>query len=164
MSIVLLKKILKYDNIYKNKYMRCKMLTQLLGWILLIGIIFVAIWCYKNADVSSIVANITANKVSKMEKLSSSDFNNNHNYYRDIIYNYSPILLSYIDNFELNFPRDIVGTIILLEQKGYLYIENGIFINSSIDTSSLSILEKYILQNINSGKLTINSKDIMELK
>ena len=109
------------------------------------------------------MASITANKVSKMEKLSSSNFKNNHDYYRDIIYNYSPMLLSYIDNFELNFPRDIVGTIILLEQKGYLYIENCIFINSNMDTYSLSTLEKYILQNIHSGKLTINSKDITQI-
>ena len=50
------------------------MLTQLLGWILLIGVIFVAIWGYKHVNVSSIVANVTANKVSKMEKLTSSDF------------------------------------------------------------------------------------------
>lgn len=139
------------------------MLTQLVGLLLFLGILFVALWGYKNVDVSSIVASITANKVSKMEKLSSSDFKNNHDYYRDIIYNYSPMLLSYIDNFELNFPRDIVGTIILLEQKGYLYIENGIFINSNIDTYSLSTLEKYILQNIHSGKLTINSKDITQI-
>ena len=51
----------------------------------------------------------------------------------------------------------------LLEQKGYLYIENGIFINSNIDTSNLSVLEKNILKSIDSGKLTINSNDITHI-
>lgn len=139
------------------------MLTQLLGLLLFIGIIVFALWGYKNADASSIIANITAKEVSRMEKLNSSDFKKNHDYYRDIIHNYSPTLLSYIDNFKIDLPRDIIGTIMLLEQKEYLKIENGILINSNIDTSKLSKLEKYILQNIHSGNLTINSKDVKEI-
>ena len=139
------------------------MFIQLLGLLLLIGVVVFALWGYKNVNITSFIANITAKEVSRMEKLNSSDFKKNHSYYRDIIHNYSPTLLSYIDNFKINLPRDIIGTIMLLEQKGYLKIENGIFVNSIIDNSKLSKLENYILQNVHSGNLTINSKDIKEI-
>jgi len=39
----------------------------------------------------------------------------------------------------------------------------SIFVNSIIDNSKLSKLENYILQNVHSGNLTINSKDIKEI-
>lgn len=139
------------------------MFIQLFGLLLLMGLILFALWGYKNANVSSFIANITAKEVSRIEKLNASDFKKNHDYYRDIIHNYSPALLSYIDNFKIDLPRDIIGTIMILEQKGYLKIENGILINSNVDTSNLSKLEKYILQNIHSGNLTINSNDIKEM-
>lgn len=93
------------------------MFTQLLGLLLFVGIIIFALWGYKKADISSIISNITAKEVSRMEKLNSSDFKKNHDYYRDIIHSYSPTLLSYIDNFKIDLPKDIIGTIISFRTK-----------------------------------------------
>ena len=138
-------------------------MIQLLSLLLLIGIIIFIFWGYKNMHVNSVVADVTAKEVSRREKLSSSDFKKNHEYYRYIIKNYSPVLLSYIDNFKLDLPRDIIGTIMILENKGYLKVEEGIFVNTNMEIYKLSKMEKYILKNISSGNLTINPGEIIKI-
>ena len=138
-------------------------MIQLLSLLLLIGIIIFIFWGYKNMHVNSVVADVTAKEVSRREKLSSSDFKKNHEYYRYIIKNYSPALLSYIDNFKLDLPRDIIGTIMILENKGYLKVEEGIFVNTNMEIYKLSKMEKYILKNISSGNLTINPGEIIKI-
>ena len=138
-------------------------MIQLLSLLLLIGIIIFIFWGYKNMHVNSVVADVTAKEVSRREKLSSSDFKKNHEYYRYIIKNYSPVLLSYIDNFKLDLPRDIIGTIMILENKDYLKVEEGIFVNTNMEIYKLSKMEKYILKNISSGNLTINPGEIIKI-
>ena len=88
------------------------------------------------------------------EKLDKIDFQNN-SYYRDIIFKYSPAVLSYIDDFKLE-EKDIVATLMSLELKQKLSMKDQIkIINDSeenLDENEKYIFKKYknnTLKNIN---------------
>ncbi len=84
-------------------------------------------------------------------------------YYRKVIDNYSPGVLSYIDDFELGM-NDIAATIMSLKLKGKIDITNNEIKVINNDTSNLKLSEKYILeniQNINSSLLLNNFKEIV---
>lgn len=84
------------------------------------------------------------------EKLDEIDFKND-SYYREIISNYSPGVLSYIDDFKLD-EKDIVATLMSLELKQKIKIEDTINI---IDESeeNLEENEKYIFDSIKEHNL-----------
>ena len=143
------------------------MSLELVGYLILLLIFLIIIFFWKNYDnLEFTTLNGIAKKVSKFEKLNSDDFKKKKEYYRDIIYRYSPVLLSYIDDFELDLPRDIVGNIMALEIKKCLKIENGIFINKENVVKyqkNINNVDKYILQNINDGILEINADEIKKV-
>lgn len=92
---------------------------------------------------------IAYNKYSK-EKLEQIDFKND-TYYRDIISNYSPAELSYIDDFKLE-EKDIVATLMSLELKQKIKIGDNIhLINESEE--GLEENEKYVFNNIKNNTL-----------
>lgn len=86
------------------------------------------------------------------EKFENIDFNNNADYYRDILPKYSAAVLSYIDDFEIN-KEDIVATILTLELKGILKIEDEKIILLDEKTEELEDNEKYILNKIKENTL-----------
>lgn len=117
-----------------------------------------------NIQVESLIVNL-AEKTIRKEKMNSDDFRKNKEYFRDIVGKYSPTLLSYIDDFNLDLPRDIIGNIIILEQKGYIKVNNGIFINDNknFDENTLSKIEKYLLKSIKNGKLIVDYSVIKKI-
>lgn len=99
---------------------------------------------------------IAYKKFSK-ERLDKTDSKSEH-YYREIISQYSPAVLSYIDDFKLE-DKDIVTTVMALELKGKIKIENEI---SVIDNNEddLEENEKYIFDHIKNKQLkNINAID-----
>lgn len=84
-----------------------------------------------------------ANRSFQKDKIDKTDKKSDE-YYRDILPDMSPGVLSYIDDFKIN-ENDVVATIMMLEQKGKLRIADKIeVINDSED--DLNKNEKYILK------------------
>lgn len=125
---------------------------------------FACFFSYLSRDDVKITSPM-AKRIARIQKLNINDFKKSKHYYRDIISQYSPPLLSYIDDFILDLPRDIVGIVMQLEKKGYIIVENGIFINEKFDTnnSNLTDIDIYILQHIIDGKLILNNNDIIKI-
>lgn len=120
-------------------------------------ITFVALypfWAMVNVEKS-------AEKMVKKENMSKIDFINNKEYYRDILKKYSPAELSYIDDFNIDYPKDIITTLLSLKLKNKITITDN-FVNV-IDSNDVGLrkTEKYILECIKDGKVKVkNSHDI----
>lgn len=93
------------------------------------------------------------------EKLDKIDLKND-TYYREIISQISPGVLSYIDDFKLD-EKDIVATLISLELKQKIKIEDKIILLNGSE-EDLEENEKYILGNIKNN--TIRSINITTFK
>lgn len=91
----------------------------------------------------------------KKDKLSSIDFKRYENYYREILRNYSPAELSYIDNFEILPENDIVATLLSLQLNKRINIDDSLskikIENNNIE--EISSNEKYVLDSIEDGKI-----------
>ena len=94
----------------------------------------------------------------KKDKLSEIDFKKYEAYYRDILKNYSPAELSYIDKFEILPQNDIAASLLSLELNKNIYLDNKIQINNT-STENISSNEKYILDSIEDGKITNLNED-----
>ena len=89
-----------------------------------------------------IAYKVTKKKHNK-ERMDKIDWKND-SYYREIIPKYSVAVLSYIDNFELEF-NDIGAALLSLELKGKIKIDDDKFEVLNHDTAELSKNEKYLL-------------------
>ena len=77
------------------------------------------------------------------------------NFYREIIQEYSIGELSFIDGYDINYPRDIVAILLKLQSNKVIIIdENGIKQNENYNYK-LKESEKYILDSINDGKVIL---------
>lgn len=104
-----------------------------------------------------------ADNIIKQESMSKIDFINNKEYYRDILKNYSIVELSYIDDFNIDYPKDIITTLLSLKLKNKITITNN-FVNV-IDYYDVGLkkTEKYILECIKDGKVRVkHSHDIVK--
>ena len=102
----------------------------------------------------------------KKDKLSDIDFKKYKNYYREILNGYSPAELSYVDNFEISYENDIVATLLSLEIKKKIVLDDSInqitIKNNSAE--NLSSNEKYILDSIENGKVCNLNEDVFMTK
>ena len=122
--------------------------------ILIIGmfIVFGTMFLFIKSFVSGIKRTI---KSVRKESLSKIDFSKDKDYYRDILKNYSPAELSYVDDFEINIKREVVATLLKLELKKKIEInENEILVLDS-NLIDLKKSEKYILSQVNNGKVNL---------
>lgn len=132
-----------------------------------IGILFIIIFQFvtailKNFFITIIYFGIKVGykKYSK-EKLEKIDFKNDK-YFRDIIPELSPAVLSYIDDFQLD-EKDIVATLLGLQLKQKIDINKKIEIKDSSE-ENLTENEKYVFQNLKNGTLKNISMSIFEQK
>ncbi len=100
----------------------------------------------------------------KKDKLSSIDFKKYENYYREILRNYSPAELSYIDNFEILSENDIVATLLSLQLNKRISLDDSSskikIENNNIE--EISSNEKYVLDSIEDGKIkNLNESEFM---
>lgn len=124
--------------------------------IALLGTFFINIFELYFVTIAYFSIRIVSTKKVKgrFEKI---DFKND-NYYRDILPQYSPSVLSFLDNFKLD-KCDIVATLLNLELKEKIKIDEDIYV---IDESDIGLLEneKYVLDNIK--RKNINNIDLKE--
>ena len=94
------------------------------------------------------------NKRLRKEKLSEIDFKKYDGYFRDILKNYDIAVLSYIDDFSLDYKKDIVAVLLNLKNKGKISFDelNNKIIITEKDVY-LTKVEKYLINNIEDGKL-----------
>lgn len=108
-----------------------------------------------------ITVKITAQKAVK-ENMSEIDFSKDKDYYREILKQYTPTELSYIDDFKVAIPREIVAIVLSLKLKNKIEItENEIKVIDS-NVEDLRKTEKYVLQNIVDGKVKIGNSGYIE--
>lgn len=132
--------ITKIDDIYRIHFNTTSALLILLP--LIIFIIF--------------LSKVAKRKVIK-EKLSLSDFNNYKDYYRDLIVGYSPIILSYIDNFTIDKNAIIATKIQLKEPNRQLTKLDNYILNENYYNKTMlkSLIEK---ETVKKGLLEISNK------
>lgn len=87
-----------------------------------------------------------ANKKYNKERIEKVDLRND-NYYRDILPKYSPAVLSYLEDFKIS-KEDIVATLLMLELKGKLKIEQENIVLLDETTENLEDNEKYVLNKV----------------
>ena len=93
-------------------------------------------------------------------KLSSVDFSKDKNYFRDILREYSPSVLAYIDNFSLNYPTALLGDLLMLEERKFIKInKDNITLINNVGKESLTPTLRYVFNNIVNGKLNINRSE-----
>lgn len=99
---------------------------------------------------------------TRKESMTKIDFSKDKNYYRDIIKEYSPAELSFVDDFKVNNKREIVSTLLALKLKKRIEItENEIIVNKNND-SNLKNTEQFILNHIKDGRLKLERYDEIE--
>ena len=130
---------------YMSKYSFNEIKDNIIKYILKMNVASIIITCIFSLPL--IVFN-SADKKNISYNLDKNDFGKYKNYYRDIIKNYSPAILSYIDDYKLN-SKDIISTILNLKLKKYIDIKDNKFIIVNNDYSKLENNEQYILNNIN---------------
>lgn len=99
----------------------------------------------------------------QITKLSTADFVNDKQLYRDILKNYSPVLLAYIDKMRFDDDISIVSGLLSLKNKGYIETCESKLNIIKYDFFNLNMPERYIIENIRNGKVENASqlKDIV---
>ena len=92
-----------------------------------------------------------ANKKYNKERIEKVDLKND-NYYREILPKYSPAVLSYLDDFEIN-KEDIVATLLMLELKGKINIKGDSIVVLDETIEKLEENEIYILNKVKENTL-----------
>lgn len=104
-----------------------------------------------------------ATKRARKDNMSKIDFSKDKEYYREILEKYTPAELSYIDDFKVDYKREIVSTIMNLELKRIIEIKNDKIEIINSNKENLRKTEKYILENIIDGKVKIGNSGYIEL-
>lgn len=91
------------------------------------------------------------------KKINSIEFEKEKNYFRELIEKYSIAELSYLDEFELNNPKDIIAVLLVLEKKKIIEIKDDKINIISNNFDNLKESEKYILNHIKDGYLILDN-------
>lgn len=103
-----------------------------------------------------ILAVKISNKKVHKENLSEIDFKQYEGYYREILNEYTPAELEYVDNLKCDETFSIIATLLKLELIGKIKVnKNNIEIIDS-STENLRKTEKYILESIKDGVVKID--------
>ena len=129
-----------------------------IGSILSIFICFI-ITIFKNIYVVVIYIGIKIGyKFYKKERLSKNDFSKSKEYYREILQGYSPAVLAFIDNFEIEYPSTIIASLLQLRKNNVIVMEEGKIkkVKDQLENSKFESNEKYIFDQIIDNKIRIN--------
>lgn len=145
--------ILKYEGIDNLIYHQNE---QFISSILFYGFMALFINLLKFFLIGGIYLSIKmSNKKFYKERLSRIDIKKYDGYFRDILKGYNPALLSYIDDFKIDFPKDIVAMLLNLKNKGIVDFDE---LNYKIiilnQKENLTEIEKLLLDSIVDGKVT----------
>ena len=74
------------------------------------------------------------------------------NYFRELIFNYSAIELGYLNTFDFNYKKYIIATLLTLELRKKIIIEDSIKI-IDYNIQELNEYEKQVFKSISNGKV-----------
>lgn len=100
-----------------------------------------------------ILFDYLAERNIQITKLSTADFVNDKQLYRDILNNYSPVLLAYIDKMRFDYDISIVSGLLSLKNKGFIETCEHKLNIIKYDFFNLNMPERYIIENIRNGKV-----------
>ena len=89
----------------------------------------------------------------QITKLTKADFVNDKQLYREILNNYSPVLLAYIDKMRFDYDISVVSGLLNLKNKGYIETCDDKLNIIKYDFFDLNMPERYIIENIRNGKV-----------
>ena len=89
----------------------------------------------------------------QINKLSKADFINDKQLYRDILNDYSPVMLAYIDKMTFDYDISIVAGLLSLKNKGFIETCEDKINIIRYDFFELNMPERYIIENIRNGKV-----------
>ena len=94
----------------------------------------------------------------KVKQLDKSDLKNNKEYYREILKINSPLVIGYMDSFELN-KNKVIAELLYLKMRNLIIVEDGIIRKSNAENEHLLKSEKLIIDSILCDKFIINDYD-----
>ena len=101
--------------------------TQFIQIVLALIFSSILITIIKNIFIIIIYIGIKiGTKMYKKERLSQNDFQQTKDYYRDILQGYSPATLSFIDNFEIEYPSTIIATLLQLDKNNLIKMKEDL--------------------------------------
>lgn len=115
--------------------------------------------CIASIAVILRIVNYLTKKNVQFNKLSKVDFLGNKELYRDILSNYSPVMLAYLDKMQYNYDISIVAGLLSLKNKGFIEFKEDKINIIKFDFYNLELPERYIIENIKNGKVEIEKSN-----
>lgn len=162
-SIIILSNsdIIFEDNISESSILVISAYIMLIGIIMIIITIFGCLLIIPRLIFIFIGKKAATRKYNK-QKLEKIDFKND-NYYRNLLPKYSIAVLSYLDNFKID-KEEIVATLLILELKRKIKIQDKEIIVIDDTTENLKEDEIYVLDNLKNKTLkNINIDDFAKI-
>lgn len=143
------------NSMTDNPVLRMMIIGFAIGILLILGTIYI---------LPIILLRKKAQRDLKMTKLSKEDIIKNKTLYREILKEYSPAILSYIDNMEYNHEITIISVLLNLKLKGLIKEnENGIVKIEDYKNVELDNIEKLIFNNIKYGKVIVEKEKLKDV-
>ena len=143
------------NSMTDNPVLRMMIIGFEIGILLILGTIYI---------LPIILLRKKAQRDLKMTKLSKEDIIKNETLYRGILKEYSPAILSYIDNMEYNHEITIISVLLNLKLKGIIKEnENGIVKIEDYKNVELDNIEKLIFNNIKYGKVIVEKEKLKDV-
>ena len=113
--------------------------------------------------ISISIGLLLALNIARIKQLDKIDFEKSKELYREILHNYSPVTLSYLDQMNYNSNVAVVSGLLSLENKKYIKIENNEIKRIRYGTCNLDMPEKYIYENIRNNHVSINCTELLNI-
>ncbi len=142
-----------FNEMYPEENINKSNIEQIFDFI---GIFIITI--IEFAPIILIIIGIkSGSKAAKKEIMSEIDFSKDKGWYREILKDYTPAELSYIDDFTINPINDIAATLLSLKLKKKIELRDDKVEILNSDNYGLKETEKFVLKNIQNGKVKIDS-------
>lgn len=139
-----------FPNFQLNSFLEMLKSAFLTTLIINFPIIFMALFIY-----FIFIGIAWGSNKAKFEYIKKINFSREKEYYREILKKYSPIVLTYIDNFKIEKRKDLISILLVLKLKKKIQIEKNKLIIIDTNVENLTKVEKYIIDNIQNGKLEL---------
>lgn len=118
---------------------------------------FIIIFCFLE-----LFAKLTGKAGKRFGGMEKSDFLKSKEYYRELLVNYSPLVLGYIDGFKIN-KNHLIAEVLWLKNKGLIDFEDGKVIDDSYNKKNLiKSFDNMFLENLKKGKIKTQDFDLIE--
>lgn len=137
--------------------------SQFIEMSIMLIFIYMVMAIIKNLYVVVIYIGIKiGTRMYRKQKLSKNDFQKTKEYYRGILQGYSPAVLSFIDDFEIEYPSTIIASLLQLSKNHFITMEQGVIkknTNEKLDDTNLESNETYILNHIKEDRVVLNNAE-----